>query len=393
MHLFDDNWIKFKNLPVQHAPMADESKRLTCIWPSVALLYFTFNQYFSVPMEKKLPTIKEIAKRLNVSVSTVSRALHNHPSIGLRTKMQVQKLAAELNYEPNQTAIFFKQGRKFTIGVVLPALKEEFFSTAINGIEDTAYQHNYTVLMGQSHDDVEKEKRVVEAMKNHRVDGILASIAKNTASFEHFEELKKYNIPVVFFDRVPDVQDIYSVSCNLFNSTIDTIDLLVKKGHKRIGYIQGPVTLRFKNERLDGYYEAHRRNKLPVDEALIVRTDLSPEGTNAAMEKLLSLKNKPTAIVTFNDYVALDAIRYARLKKLKPNKDICFVSYANLPITSYLDHPPIASVEQFPYEQGVAATQLLFKLLDHKARHEPAIPENIVLKAELMMIEGKEAAG
>ena len=122
-----------------------------------------------------------------------------------------------------------------------------------------------------------------------------------------------------------------------------------------------------------------------MDEALIVHTDFSPEGTNEAMEKLLSLKSKPTAIVTFNDYVALDAIKYARQKKLKLNKDICFVSYANLPITSYLDHPPIASVEQFPYEQGVAATELLFKLLDLKSRQETTTPENIVLKAELMM--------
>ena len=154
-------------------------------------------------MSNKLPTIKEIAKRLNVSISTVSRALHEHPSIGLRTKVRVQELAKELNYEPNQTAIFFQQGKTFTIGVILPDLSEAFFSSAISGIEDFASKNNYSVLMAQSHDNEETEKKMVATMKNHRVDGLLVSISKNTSCYDHFEMLKKNNIPVVFFDRIP----------------------------------------------------------------------------------------------------------------------------------------------------------------------------------------------
>ena len=131
-------------------------------------------------MDNKLPTLKEIAKRLKFSVSTVSRALHDHPSIGLRTKMQVQQLAKELNYEPNQSALFFKQQKTHSIGVILPNLKEEFFSEAINGIEDVAKINNYSVLIGQSHDNIEQEKQIVIAMKNHRVDGLVISISKHT---------------------------------------------------------------------------------------------------------------------------------------------------------------------------------------------------------------------
>ena len=336
-------------------------------------------------MEKKLPTIKEIAKRLNISISTVSRALHDHPSIGLRTKMAVKKLAAELHYEPNQTAIFFKQRRTFTIGVILPNLREEFFSSAINGIEDVAIGNNYIVLIGQSRDDVEREKNIVDSMKKHRVDGVLASISKNTTHFEHFEQLKNYEIPVVFFDRVPDVPDVHSVSCNLYHSSVEAVDYLVKKGHKRIGYIQGPPTLSIKNERLNGYYDAHKKNKLPIDESLIVSTDLAPENTQRAFDTLMQVKKKPTAIIVFNDYVALDAIQYARQQDLKINKDICFVSYANVPLTHYLDFPPIASVEQFPYEQGVRATELLFKLLNQKLAHQDMPYENVVLKSELII--------
>lgn len=336
-------------------------------------------------MEKKLPTIKEIAKRLNISISTVSRALHDHPSIGLRTKMAVKKMAAELNYEPNQTAIFFKQRKTFTIGVILPNLREEFFSSAINGIEEVAIRNNYIVLIGQSHDDLEREKTIVESMKKHRVDGVLASISKNTTHIEHFEQMKNYDIPVVFFDRVPDVPDVHSVSCNLYHSSVDAVEFLIKKGHKRIGYIQGPSTLNIKNERLNGYYDTLKKHKIAVDESLLVSTDLSVSSTHQAVDSLLKNKKRPTAILVFNDYVALDAIQYARQQNLKINKDISFVSYANLPLTQYLEFPPIASVEQFPFEQGTRATELLFKLLDQKTAGQELPYENVVLKSELII--------
>ena len=137
-------------------------------------------------MRKPVATIKEIAKKLNISVSTVSRALHDHHSIGLRTKTLVKDLAKELNYHPNQTAIFFKQGKTFTIGVILPELSESFFSSAISGIEDFAKTKNYNVLVGQSHDDQETEKQLVEAMTNHRVDGMLISVSKNTSASSVF---------------------------------------------------------------------------------------------------------------------------------------------------------------------------------------------------------------
>jgi LacI family transcriptional regulator len=261
-------------------------------------------------MNQKPATIKEIARRLNVSVSTVSRALHNHPSIGLRTKMQVQKLAEELNYEPNQAAISFKQGKTFTIGLILPNLGEQFFSTAINGVEDIAGQNNYTVLIGQSHDDIEREKKIVDTMRRHRVDGLIVSLSKNTTNYDHFEQLEKYSIPVVFFDRVPDTPEAFSVSCNLRNSSIELVDWLVSKGHNHIAFIKGPDTLLSTSERLNGYLEALKKNNLSSERTYIVQTDLSKEQTMEAMKQLLQLKNPPTAVIAFNDYIALDAIKF-----------------------------------------------------------------------------------
>lgn len=317
-------------------------------------------------MENKITTLKEIAKRLNFSISTVSRALHNHPSIGLRTTMQVQNLAKELNYEPNQTALFFKQQKTHTIGVVLPSLKEEFFSQAINGIEDVAQLNNYSVLIGQSHDDIEKEKQIIVAMKNHHVDGLIISISKHTKEYEHLLALERYNIPVVFFDRVPELPKVHKVSSNINTATRQAIEFLIKKGHRRIGVINGPDEMQSCKDRTKTYMDVLQKKRIKIDMGLIISTDLTPGSTRAAMQTLLKLKYPPTAILTINDYVALDAIQYARKNKLKINKDISFVSYANLPITNYLEHPPLASVEQYPYEQSKKAAQILFELLEKR---------------------------
>lgn len=337
-------------------------------------------------MENKITTLKEIARRLKFSVSTVSRALHNHPSIGLRTTAQVQKLAEELNYEPNQTALLFKQQKTNTIGVILPNLKEEFFSHAISGIEDVAKQNNYSVLIGQSHDDVEREKQIITAMKNQRVDGLIVSISKHTKNYDHLTCMGKYNIPIVFFDRVPDLHTVHKVSSDISSGTMQAIEFLIKNGHKRIGVINGPAEMKSCMERTNAYMEVLKKKRIKIDMSLLVSTDLTPERTYEAMDQLLKLKNRPTAIVTINDYVALDAIQHARESKLKINKDICFVSYANLPITNYLAFPPLASVEQFPYQQANKAAEILFDLFKKSNRPEAEITfKNILIEGQLVV--------
>ena len=319
-----------------------------------------------------LPTITEIAKKLNISASTVSRALHDHHSIGLRTKMRVQQLAMELNYEPNQKAIFFQQKKTFTIGVILPELSETFFSTAISAIEDTSNKYKYSVLLGQSHDSEEREKHIVETVMNHRVDGLIISIAKSTTNFEHFEVLKKNGIPVVFFDRIPNLSNIHYVACNMELGMVQAMKFLLESGHRIIGMINGPEKLFACQQRVKGYIKAMRSHPLKFDPSLIVSSDLTREGTEKAMVELLSLKRKPTALVVFNDYVALDAIQFARKKKMKINKDITFVSFSNLPMINYTAFPPAASVEQFPYQQGQKATEILLELLS-KRKDNPEV--------------------
>ncbi|UKJ06829.1 LacI family DNA-binding transcriptional regulator [Solitalea lacus] len=337
---------------------------------------------------KKLPTIKEIAKRLKVSTSTVSRALHNHPSIGYITTLRVHKVAEELGYEPNQTAISFKQRKTYSIGVLLPNLSEAFFSAAISGIENFAGTKNYNVLLGQSLDDPEREKRILETMKTHRVDGMIVSITKNTDNYDHFDLLRKYRIPIVFFDRIPLQEDINYVACNLESGLLQAVNLLIKQGHKKIGLINGPEQLIASNQRQEIYLKGLSENGIKIDEKLIVSSTLSKESNQQATSKLLSLKERPTAIITFNDYVALDAIAVAKELGLAINKDISFVSFANLPIWEYMDNRPLASIEQFPYKQGEKATEILFSCIDANdvdtEQEETKKPQQIILDSELV---------
>ncbi|QEM02737.1 LacI family transcriptional regulator [Mucilaginibacter rubeus] len=323
---------------------------------------------------EKIPTIKEIAKRLKVSPSTVSRALHGHPSIGLVTTMRVNKVASELNYERNQTAVFFKQRKTLTIGVIVPDFSDAFFSSALSGIEDYASKRNYNVFIGQSLENPDKEKRILETMKTHRLDGIIISISKNTTNYEVFEQLKKYNIPVVFFDRIPGMEDIHYSACNLQSGMLQAIDCLIEKGHRSIGLINGPSQLAASKERLDAYKQGLDKYQIAVNADLIVSSDLSSAQNTYAMRRLLSLANKPTAIITFNDYVARDAIKLLKNYNLAPNHDISFVSFANSPIWSFMDNAPMASIEQFPQKQGIKAAEILFKIIDDRISEASLTP-------------------
>jgi len=335
---------------------------------------------------EKIPTIKEIAKRLKVSKSTVSRALHGHPSIGLVTTMRVKKVANELNYEPDRTAIFFKQRKTFTIGVIMPNVSEAFFSSALCGIEDCAGKKNYNVIIGQSLEDPEKEKHFLETMKNHRVDGVIISITKNTIDYEVFDRLKRYNIPVVFFDRIPKMSDIHYSACDLQSGLSQSIDYLIEKGHRNIGLINGPAPLIASKERFEGYKKALGSHSITFTREYVVASDLSCEQNYSAMQNLLSLKERPSAIITFNDYVALDAIKIAKKNNMIINRDISFVSFANLPIWQYMDNLPLASIEQFPQLQGKNAAEILFKVINGHSNtgQEPPVWHNIKFDSRMV---------
>ena len=332
---------------------------------------------------KKPVTIKEIARNLALSFSTVSRALHNHPSISTATQQRVKKMAEELGYEPNQTAIFFQKGKTYTIGVILPEVAESFFATAISAIEDIAYKQKYTVLLAQSHDSEEREIDLVDKLKNHRIDGLLVSVAKTTANFDHFKQLEKLNIPIVYFDRIPPLKNINYVACNIETGSVAAVNFLLKRGHRNIGLINGPPSLIASGQRKNGYITALQKNRLKFDPSLVVNCNLTKKETEESLEKLLGHKRKPTAIVSFNDYVSAFAIKHALTLEIKVNTEIEFVSFANSPITTYMEFPPIASVEQFPAVQAQRATEILFDLIKNNDDLAPSVYK-VVIDSELV---------
>ncbi|RAJ92573.1 LacI family transcriptional regulator [Larkinella arboricola] len=328
-------------------------------------------------------TMKEIARQLGVTVSTVSRALQNHPSIGLRTRERVHELAKRLDYVPNPTAINLKRRRTHNIGVVLPFLTEQFFSTAISAIEDVAISKGYSVVVMQSRNDYERERLVVGNLVKHGVDGIIVSLASETQNNSHFLEVNKHGIPIVFFDRVARNLPNSCVYVDVTAGAIEAVEFLLSLGLSRIALLNGPGTLQATDERLKGYVTVMNRHGIPINRAYVRSVNLSKEDTAKKMGELLDLPEPPQAVLAFNDYVALDAMQVCRQRGLAINQDIYFGSFSNLPFCSYLEHPPIASIEQFPHEMGTKAIQLLIAGIEnpeHFTREEVVIPHKLIVR-------------
>jgi DNA-binding LacI/PurR family transcriptional regulator len=315
-------------------------------------------------MQKHQTTIKEIAEELHVSISTVSRALQGDTRIGLRTRQRVNELAKTLHYTPNPAALLLKKGKTSTIGVILPYLKEEFFSMAITGIEDIISEKGYNVVVSQSRDCYEREIKAIKSFINSRVDGVIISLSVETENYDHFKELEEYGIPVVFFDRTPINFPAHTVKCNVIQGAHQVINYLISKGITKIALLNASENLGVSQERLEGYLSAIRENGLEIIPNYIKFSNLSKEDTSVKMLELLALDEKPQAILAFNDYVALNAMQICKQQGFIPNKDVYFVSFANLPICTYMENPPIASVEQFAYNMGEKAAQILVEVMD-----------------------------
>ncbi|PSR53199.1 LacI family transcriptional regulator [Adhaeribacter arboris] len=332
-------------------------------------------------MANHTPTMKEIAKHLGVSVTTVSRALQNHPRIGLRTREQVHAWVQKIGYVPNSTAIYLKKKCTFNIGVVLPFLTEQFFSLAISGIEDTTMSHGYSVLVVQSRNNFERERTAITSLIKHGVDGIIVSVASETQTYLHLDEAQKHGVPVVLFDRVIKRAPNSCVYSDIVVGAYEAIAFLIARGLTRIALLNGPNTLQATEERLKGYVKALQEHQISINIHYIKSVNLTKEDTIRKTHELLNLPEVPQAILAFHDYVALDAMQVCKERGLHINKDISFVSFSNLSFCSYLDHPPIASIEQFPYEMGEKAAQILMNALSHP---ETATRQEVVIKSKLV---------
>jgi LacI family transcriptional regulator len=319
---------------------------------------------------KKGVTIKDIAKKLHMSVSTVSKALNNDPSISALTSERVKALAKELNYVPNEAARLFKLSKTFTLGLIIPDILDQYYAFAINGVERVAEEQGYNVILSQSHEDVATEARIVDVMVRHRVDGVIVSVTKNTTDMAPFQKLLAMGIPVVCITREPKAEQFDFVSSNNREGAFTATEFLIKKGHRRIAHLMGPAGMRTSQARFEGYKEALEANGIPFREALVQVVDLTPESTYQAMERLLQLAEPPTAVFTFKNYLTLDALHYLKMHQPALLDSIQFTGFGNLPIIHYLDHKPLASIEESSFEIGEEAARMLFERMAEKDGEE-----------------------
>ncbi len=319
---------------------------------------------------KKGVTLKDIAVKLHMSVSTVSKALSDDFSISDATKQRVKKLAEEWSYIPNEAARHFKQNKTFTIGLIIPNMLDQFYVLAINGVEKVAAMENYNVIISQSYEDPAVEEKIVDLMKRNRVDGIVAVITKKTENMDSFQALADIGIPIVFFARPPTESFFDYVTADNEDGAFKATDFLVKRGHRRVAHLMGPEAMSISRLRLQGYKAALQKNKISFDKELVKVVDLTKESTFIAMKKFMKMEHFPTAIFTFKNYITLDAIEYLKKNFVTRLEKIDFAGFGNLPLLEYLDHKPVASIEENSHRIGLEAAQILFGNIHNHEQHE-----------------------
>jgi LacI family transcriptional regulator len=334
---------------------------------------------------KKGVTLKDIAHKLHMSISTVSKALNDDDTISIMTRERVKKLSAEWNYIPNEAARHFKLNKTFTIGLIIPDMLDQFYTLAINGAETVAAVEKYNVIISQSLEDPANEEKIVDLMKRNRVDGVIVAITKNSQDMSPFQKLENIGIPVVFFARPPEDDSFDYVTADNEGGAFKATDFLIKKRHKRIGHLMGPESMSVSQKRLEGYKAALKKNKIPFDPELVKVVDLTEESTYSAMSQFMKMKSSPTGIFTFKNYITLDAIEF--LKKNFPSrlKKIDFAGFGNLPLLRYLDHKPLASIEENSYRIGLEAAQLLFRNINLQESDDKEISHHIKVPCKLII--------
>lgn len=310
----------------------------------------------------KQATIKDIAIELGISTSTVSRALNNHPDIRTDTKKIVNKIAEQLGYRPNIVAKSLKSQQSNQIGIIVPEIRHDFFSNAISGIEEIAYQKGYTVVISQSNEDVNREKINLNSMFLNRVAGVIVSVSQSTKTSEHFQQLLDQGVRMVFFDRVLDDLDVYRVQIDDYQSAYDAVQYLIDNGYKKIIHLSGPKNLGICMKRISGYEKALIENGLEK-EIKIVEGGMHESNGYASMNELLKQGIIPEAIFAVNDPVAVGAFKRLREENLKIPDDVGIIGFSNNPITELID-PPLTTVEQPSIDMGKEAAKLLIDLIE-----------------------------
>jgi len=322
-------------------------------------------------------TIADIARKLNTTSATVSRALNNHPAISDKTKKNVLRVAEQLNYRRNNVASSLRLGQTGLIGVIVPSAEINFFGSVVHGIESIANQNGYNVLIYQSNESWEHEQKGIETFLNARVDGIMVSMAKETNDYTHFLNAKKAKVPIVFFDRANDELKIDSVVIDDHKGAYMATQHLIEQGYKRIAHISGPQHISIFKARLEGYKAALKANGIKFDKDLLIPGDVSIDAGRNAIGQLLKLPHPADAVFAVEDFTALGAMKELKENNIAIPKDFGVIGFAN---ESFGEHitPSLSTIDQQTVKMGKESFSLMLKLIENKGSKKLRVQKTIL---------------
>ncbi|MFT3935694.1 MAG: LacI family DNA-binding transcriptional regulator [Chitinophagaceae bacterium] len=319
-------------------------------------------------MKFESATIKDIAKALSLSPSTVSRALRDSYEISPETKKLVTEYAKSINYRPNPVALSLRQKTTRSIGILVAEIANTFFSHVINGIELAANERGYNVIIAQTHEDYEREVSNMNFLASRSIDGCLVSVSAETKDYSHFTTLSEKGFPIVCFDRVVNEINSHTVTIDNFKGGYDATTHLINNGFKRIAILSNSSFLSITTNRLAGYKKAMEDHGLPIDESWIkycLHGGLVYQEIEDAMNELLKSKHKPDAIFTAGDKLTTTCMRYCQTHQIKIPKELAIIGFSNLDLPDLLS-PPLSVVKQPAFEMGKIAAELLIKTIESK---------------------------
>lgn len=307
-------------------------------------------------MSEKI-TIYDIAKKLNITAATVSRALNNNPRISDATRKLVLETAASMGYKQNKLALALKSGKSNLVGVIVPYIDRSFFASIIRGIEEALNPEGYNVIICQTHETEEKEIETVNTLLNAQVDGILMSVSKSSQDTAHFKYILDKKVPLVFFDRRKDVKGVSSVTIDDFEGAYQATKHLIAEGCTKIAHLSGDWSLEIYKKRFEGYKQALQDHGLEFNEDYLLLVKSDTEAGRNAVQTLMKLSEKPDAIFSSSDFVALGAIQELQEMGVKVPEEFCVVGFSNEPFTQFMELS-ISSVDQAPHEMGKMAAKV-----------------------------------
>ena len=328
----------------------------------------------------KSVNLKELAKQLNLSISTVSKALNDSYEITPETKKRVQALADTLHYQPNPYARSLRKQKSKTIAVIIPEIANNFFTLAINGIESIARQHGYHVLIYLTHEDYQKEVEITQLLQNGRVDGVLMSLSSSNNESEHIYDLHKKMLPLVFFDRVFEELEAARVTTDDYESGYKATAHLIEQGCKRIAHLGISKDLSIQKKRTQGYLQALTDHQIPIQEDLIINCSDTIQMNYAFIRELLERKERPDGVFASVEKLAINTYQACAELRLSIPDDIKVISFSNLETAAFLN-PSLTTITQPAFEIGKQAASILFEAIKMKnIKNHSSVLKSVLIK-------------